>query len=604
MKKRSIIPATLIAGLFILSAGHRAQADAIVTMQGRRIEGRIIVEDADSLQIESPRYGQLRFFKRNLKSVERGEPVAATPQAPATEAAASTPADDSPFGGFGAAPAAPAPPPPSDANPFASGAPIAPAAPAPVANDPFGAPPAPPPPPPPMGAPGRAAFAGYGVPVGSAPAPANNSPFGAPVGAPTADSFATAPASAAPADPFGAPAEEVTAAPVAPIADTAAAPPSASMNVDDIAGYGSSTAVVATKNESAAGEAASPTETPAGPPVVKMGFDGVIHGISEKTPVEARSSESEKWTPTQQDIQFRAGQELRTGTTKSVRAIFRGKKDDLRIADQSTLVVEKLSADLDQVTLNVSRGCVWGEIDPRKAADAYIVRTPELTATIHGTRFAIDRIQGATRVTALAGSINVRADLTSVNATVNQGQSAVVNSLGQILEIAPADDATLGRWDAWDGSSEPQTSALTKVIAQDNEKRDADMRDFEKNMKGADYQAKLTQYAHAFEKFASDTHQIPKDQNGWSALRYDTGLQGWQGPYIEGPIPPVDPWRRALIYKEVKSPTGRVLGRVYSLWQDGRDQGGENPSVDKVAMVMYYNLDAFKDDPNVNPPQK
>ncbi|HMX63907.1 MAG TPA: hypothetical protein PKD58_12640, partial [Candidatus Sumerlaeota bacterium] len=131
MKKRSIISATLIAGLFILSGGQRAQADAIVTMQGRRIEGRIIVEDADSLQIESPRYGQLRFFKRNLKSVERGEPVAATPQAPATEAAASTPADDSPFGGFGAAPAAPAPPPPSDANPFASGAPIAPAAPAP-----------------------------------------------------------------------------------------------------------------------------------------------------------------------------------------------------------------------------------------------------------------------------------------------------------------------------------------------------------------------------------------------------------------------------------------------------------------------------------------
>ncbi|MEO8377864.1 MAG: type II secretion system protein GspG, partial [Candidatus Sumerlaeota bacterium] len=586
MKKKRFISAAFAAGIFIFSAtAESARADAIVTMSDRRIEGRIVSEDTDSLMLDSPRYGQLRFFKRNLKTIERSDPNAASAPAPAPAPPA---ANDTPFGGFDG-PAQPAPstavaPPVAADDPFASAAPPSPASAAfdasagtAVSSE-------------------RKAFGGVGVPVNGVPAAPSDSPFG----------FAGDPGAAA-LDVATPPATNGSAFSNTP----------APVNVDAIAGFSNSAPARSILDESAADGPQDSAPVPAataatastspevkGPPEVKMGFDGAAYGITAKTPIEARSGESGKWTPVTEDIQFRAGQEFRTNATKRVRVLMRGRKDELRASDQTTITVEKISPDVDQVALVVQRGSLWGEIEPRKTPESYTLRSPELTAAIRGTRFGFDRVQGATRVTALAGAIDLRTELTGLRGTVGEGQTAIVNSLGQILDIGPADPALLSRWDSWDGSSEAQTSAVAKTIMEDNEKRDAELREYEHNMEGAKYQDRLNEYARAFEKYAADTKQIHEDQNGWAALRYNQGAVGWQGPYVQGAIPPVDPWRRALVYKRVQSPTGRVLGRVYSLWQDGRDQGGENPSVDKVAMVMYYNLDVFKNDPKVNPPQK
>ncbi|MCC6547405.1 FecR domain-containing protein [Candidatus Sumerlaeota bacterium] len=602
MKKKTFLSAALVAGMLVWGANDdRAQADAIVTMSDRRIEGRIVSEDADSVLIDSSRYGQLRFFKRNLKSVERGELVTPTPVPPTPSSTPEETGNDSPFGGFDSGAT-------GDASPFGSAGVAAPApAPQPAAapsNDPFGS-----------GAPAtasstgvspeRKAFGGLGIPATSADAAAapESSAFGSPQEsdgvnfsptAPLADQQATTAPSVMPAE--GAPTAPVN---VDDIAGFASAPSPPSNNIQDQAT--ASAAPPAPAEKSAATTAAAELT---GPPEVKMGYDGVIYGMTDKAPVEARPGMSANWAQALEPLPFRQGQELRTNATQSVRIAMRGRKDELRIADQTSFAVEKLSADLDQVAMVVQRGSIWGDIEPRRTAESYTLRTPETTAAIRGTRFGIDRIQGATRLTALAGTIELKTELTGVGMTIGEGQTVIINSLGQILDVKTADPATLARWDSWDGASEPQTTAVSQAIAEDNQKRDADLKDFEQSGGRASYQERLSTYARAFEKLAEDTKQIPKDQNAWAMLRYNPGLPNWNGPYLEGPIPPVDPWRRALIYKRVQSPTGRVLGRVYSLWQDGRDQGGENTSVDKVAMVMYYNLDAFKNDPNVNPREK
>jgi len=142
---------------------------------------------------------------------------------------------------------------------------------------------------------------------------------------------------------------------------------------------------------------------------------------------------------------------------------------------------------------------------------------------------------------------------------------------------------------------------LSQQIAADNARWEAQMREANRLAATNRYQQKIDEYANAFLRFADDTGVIPEDNSEWSLLKFDTGITGWDGPYVEGPIPPIDPWENPLKYVKQESRTGRVYGWVYSFGEDQRDQNA-NPSFDLPSMVRYFDLERFEDDPAVNPP--
>ncbi len=296
--------------------------------------------------------------------------------------------------------------------------------------------------------------------------------------------------------------------------------------------------------------------------------------------------------------------------------VLRGTNDEIRLPKQSHLAIEELSANSEEVVLNLIAGSVWTKVQPRSVDDAFRVKTPELTAGVRGTTFRVDRIAGASKVSVFEGTVHVTANKTNVSVTLKENESAVVNLQGQIMDkiAIPVDEAQIWQeWDQWAqettvgsgslaaGAGITAVDNLSQQVAQDNARWEADMQQYMRNVAELKFQEKLDEYANAFMKFAEDTGYIPEDDEGWSMLKFDPGLEGWNGPYVEGAVPPLDPWKRPLVYVKTKSRSNRVFGKVYSFWQDGRDQGGTNASVDKFSLIMYFRLDRFQDDPEVNP---
>ncbi|CAN5490228.1 hypothetical protein BH09SUM1_BH09SUM1_00060 [soil metagenome] len=580
---------TLLSSLLIAGASLAA-ADVVVTRTGRSVEGTIISEDADQVLLQS-NYGDLRFRKMDLKEIRRGGKQALAPAPTPAASGGAAPAPRA-FGGYGipveevdaaggtmpaegsAASAASTSAPPASADPFTDGAATTPspaaAGPDPftAAADPFSAEPgdmagAPPPPPP---------VHGGGDPFNEPPPPPPPRGGGAP-------------------DPFG---EE----------------PSGAMQPPP--------AVVAQPADSVAKTPAPVFKLPhrTKPPIVDQGFDAVVYGIAEQAPVEIKDPGAKEYSSATNDRQLKVGSEVLTRTTKTARMMLRNKKDELRLPDDSHVVVEKLSPDSQEVTLFLDRGSIWSDVETRAKLDSFQIRTPELTAGVRGTRFIVDRVQGASRVSVLRGVVHVQSNTTGVFVNLKENEGAVVNASGQIMDLIATPVDTQKIWDDWDSWAQQTAggvgslaggspiASLSQQIAQDNAQWESDMQEYQRNVAQAKYQDKLNDSANAFLKFANGTGKIPDDAEAWSVLKFDTSVPGWKGPYVEGPVPPLDPWRRPLIYKKLKSQSGNTFGRVYSMGQDGRDQGGVNSSVDIVALVMYFNLDRFKTDPNVVAPQK
>lgn len=496
------------AAFSLILLGTAAGQDVLTTLEGLRVEGKIIKENDEEVHI-STEYGDLRFMKMNLKAVER--------------------AKDKPSGGGSSGG--------SSSDPFA-------------VND----------------------FSGGGGFGGST------------AGAPSFDANMTD-------DPFAAarsPRESRNAAAAAPVDGEP------ETTTHGIPAFG---------------------ETRTTKPIVESGFDAVVYGMNKQAPIQVRNVAAAQWANAIEDTQLQVGSELKTNESKSARMLLRGKKDELRLPEKSHIEIEKLSDDSEEVVLNLRAGSVWVDVVPRSEPDAFQIRTPELTAGVRGTNFRVDRQSGSSKVSVFAGTVQVTANRTGAFVTLNANQAAVVNMHGQILDLIAVPKSEQEIYDEWQGwafsagygagtsaAAFSPVAALSQRIAQDNAQWEAAMQEYQQNVAEMRYQDKLEEYANAFLRYADDTGRIPTTEQGWSPLKFDDGSAGWNGPYVEGSIPPLDPWKRPLVYKHVVSPTGRIFGRVYSLWQDGRDQGGVNSSVDKVALIRYYSLQRFANDPEVNPP--
>ncbi|MCC5876924.1 MAG: FecR domain-containing protein [Candidatus Sumerlaeia bacterium] len=350
-------------------------------------------------------------------------------------------------------------------------------------------------------------------------------------------------------------------------------------------------------------------------PDVTEGNHGVVYEMSEDAPVQHLPDEEAGWQTRMETTQLRVGHQVRTLDQSTAKLVLRGVQDELRLPPRSHIEIEQLDESSQDVSLFLHGGSVWSQVSPRGEPDAFRVRTPELTAGVRGTLFRVDNADGSSQVTVVSGTVHVTANRTGVSVTLRENQAAVVNADGQILDLLanPVDpDAIMRDWDDWSadmvgasGSVAGMTPIgnLSQQIAMDNAQWEATMQEHMRNVAELRYAENIDEFAGAFARFANDTGVIPESQEeAWSLIKFGEDLDGWDGPYVEGAVPPLDPWRNPLMYRKVTNPAGRVFARVYSFGPDGRDDGGVNSSRDIIAHVLYFDLERFRDDPSVNPP--
>jgi general secretion pathway protein G len=86
----------------------------------------------------------------------------------------------------------------------------------------------------------------------------------------------------------------------------------------------------------------------------------------------------------------------------------------------------------------------------------------------------------------------------------------------------------------------------------------------------------IAELRHAIETFRFEIGRYPTTSEGLRALAENTGVEGWDGPYLDGTFVPKDPWRREYQYL---SPGQHG---DYDLWSYGADgvAGGDGENVD------------------------
>jgi general secretion pathway protein G len=86
----------------------------------------------------------------------------------------------------------------------------------------------------------------------------------------------------------------------------------------------------------------------------------------------------------------------------------------------------------------------------------------------------------------------------------------------------------------------------------------------------------IGQLRQAIENFRFEVGRYPTTDEGLRALVENSGVEGWDGPYLEPRVVPKDPWRREYQYV---SPGQHG---EYDLWSYGGDgvAGGEGENVD------------------------
>lgn len=512
---------------------------------------------------------------------------AATPTAPLVADPFAAPAS-SPAGGenpFGGRPASVGP---SGGDPFAS-------APPPVAENPFDGPPTS------VGPSGGDPFAAPPSPGGSASGsvPGMVDPF-----APPAESKPVAAPAAA--IPSGNPFEAAAVSPGAPVPTPpkgvpTMAPP-ASTSIPPAAG------AVPTLDQMASRVTS--------PPEIKSGYDGAVFDINPPTkPVQIIPAEGADPVEESAQALVRVGARVKTMDSRA-QLTLRGKADSLRIPTKSEIRLAKLSPNGEQVQIDVISGSLWTDVSPRVAVGDFKVVTPDLTAGVKGTRFRIDVLPNrGTMLSVDEGAVEVFSKNAPVSTTVRQFEAVIVAVNGQLSEAIKLDPAKSREgWEQWAAESAAQVTAglpfggdyarpLFDQIAADNARWSETMDEANRTIAENKYLDQMEQISSAFMRLAQDTGYVPEDSEAWNLLKENRlELAGWAGPYVEGAIPPADPWNNCLIYRKRVSQSGNVNAILYSRWRDQVDSNGQQPG-DRFVIVPFYTIDRIKSDPRYAPRQ-
>ncbi|MDX2177734.1 MAG: FecR domain-containing protein [Candidatus Sumerlaeia bacterium] len=347
----------------------------------------------------------------------------------------------------------------------------------------------------------------------------------------------------------------------------------------------------------ALGEAPRP---PAARPDIPADFDAALFDIIPATePVELYSVGAEAPTLETAAAMLRAGSRVRTVNSRAQMAL-REKADTIRIPERSEVELVELSGDSEQVQLRLVAGSLWSEVAPRAVPGDFKVVTPDLTAGVKGTRFRVDIIEGqGSLVTVDEGSVEVSSAKAPVSTTLGANQAVLVKLNGQLLEAINIDPSVSREaWDAW---AQEATAALggaslgggfaaplVQQIAADNAAWTQTMEEANRTIAENKYLEKMEEVSQAFMRFAADTGHVPGDDEAWNLMKENrAGLDGWNGPYLEGPMPPEDPFGSILVYRKRTPPSGNVNAMIHSPWRDKVDQQGRAPG-DQSVIVPFY----------------
>lgn len=569
-------------------------ADAVTTQSGKRVEGDIIYQDKRRVVLRTKEFGELHFQIINLKSIERSASSAPITEGPTGPTIGST----------ASATQKPMTAPPSgieNDNPFGGDRAGAPAAGGGANN--FG------------GNPG----AGFAPPSGGQPpmggAPAERGP-GVRTGllgllrdvrdldggsTKSIGGLVSGMGMAMPAMPFG-------GASMASAPPPSGAPPmSGGLEKED------------PKAAAAAGiEVPTLADMPKRqlePPPIRPGYDAALFDINPPDkPVRIYTPESGDRYVEELNARLLQAKTVVETVQSRVQLQVRQKRDSLRIPERSKIRIDRLSPDAEQVEVHVLSGSLWSEVSPRSNPGDFKITTPDLTAGVRGTKFRVEVVTGkGSLVIVDEGVVEVRSNRAPVSQEVGANQAVLVKVSGQITDILRTDpfEAQKG-WDSWaedasltiasgNAAAASLISPVFKQIADDNAKWDIAMRENMQNVAKIKYQDEMQKVAQAFMRFAEDTGYVPNDDEAWNLLKENRrSLPGWNGPYIEGPVPPIDPFNQVLIYRKRLPQNGNVYATIYSIWSDRTDNNGM-PDNDLPVLAKFFEVDAVRRNPEYAP---
>jgi hypothetical protein len=353
-------------------------------------------------------------------------------------------------------------------------------------------------------------------------------------------------------------------------------------------------------------------------PQIKPGFDGAVFDIVPPTaPVDVFEASATQPSPEDASRLLKRGDRVRTRKGRAQLAI-RQKADILRLPPETDIRLEEISPDSEKVVIRVNAGSLWTDVATRSNPESFKVVTPDLTAGVRGTRFKVEVLYGeGTLISVDEGEVSVSSLRAPVSTIVRPAQAVFVNVSGQLSEILNRDPQQAQReWEEWARQSAEDLAGtgflggqamqpLLDQIAQDNARWAVTMESANQLIAQNRYRDKLKEIGDAFMRFAADTGYVPEASEAWMLLRENTrGLAGWNGPYITGAIPPVDPFGQVLVYEKRRSEqSGNTFGILYSLWSDRRDSKGQAPG-DVAELIKFFEVPAVRDNPAYAPPKR
>lgn len=349
-------------------------------------------------------------------------------------------------------------------------------------------------------------------------------------------------------------------------------------------------------------------------PEIPFGWDAVVFDIPEEASIQIKPEPAAaSFQPVSANTNLRKGAEVMTAESRA-RLTLRASKDIVRLPPRTHIELAELGE--NNVTINLKSGKIWCEVESRGGQGQFIVRTPNVTAGVRGTIFRMsDNLGAGVNIAVLEGTVNVASNQAQIAANVPGGMMVNVLPNGTISPLMPLNEAIVREYNNWDQWADEAIASLggvgggiTEGMIRDTAAHNAA---WSAEMARGNYyisRNKLSDYidlvADSFRNFAADTAHVPTTEEGFSVLRENSGnWANWNGPYWDGPLPPLDSWGRPLRYvMRISERSGNTVGIVYSVGEDNQDNQG-SISADIPSMVLYNQISAISNNPQYDPPR-
>lgn len=328
-----------------------------------------------------------------------------------------------------------------------------------------------------------------------------------------------------------------------------------------------------------------PNPSPVSLPTVPIAWQGVLFNIENNeelrlTPKGNTRSSLEN----EADLYFTGPLSIRTDNTK-VMGVLKNGTDSLRFNPRSQVKIKNSTAGLSEIEL-VS-GAVWVNLDDSPDERELIVRTQvaEITANNKVEFRVADALEQGVHIAVISGEVKVNSTSAQIQRTLKAGEMFLVRPEGSMSDVVPADNLVRYEYKGW------ASLELDWFLSESRTEMGVGMLDPRDLVNRNDLTGLIRSVGQAFLAYTKDTNMVPTDSDGYSVLLENVhNAPGWNGPYLNGIVPPVDCWGRPLRYTTKNTDeSGRPIGVVYSLGEDGRDNSG-NPSADITEMVLFYQI--------------